>query len=515
MDLLPWPLEAPNLHSVFEVVLIPAALLMGIVALARCRNDLFTLGRSLLGAGLAAALPAFGVAAPAPHGEQAPATDTSAHVEHEETPATDHAHAGHGETSHPAPAENEMAMPSRPLGLPATRDASGTAWQPDLTPMHAIHFMRGDWSLMLHGSGFAGWDEQGTDRGDAELTSVNWIMLMASRPLGRGEFGLRGMFSAEPWTAGDDGYPLLLQSGETAGGEPLHDRQHPHDLFMEVAARYTVPVSKRLAVDLYIAPAGEPALGPIAFPHRASAASDPFAPLGHHWQDATHISFGVLTAGLFGRKWKVEGSWFNGREPDEARADFDLRPPDSWSARVSVNPTERISLQLSTGFLESPEALEPDLSIQRSTASLYLAGPASRDRNWTLTGVWGRNDPSHGGSTDAFLVEADIPLGARETLFGRVEHVEKTGHDLVLDHDLEDEAFDVTSLVLGYVHDFGDWGKWTPSLGARVSANFFDDALKPYYGDDVGYGGMVFFRIRTSAMKHEPRGQHERMPGAR
>ena len=34
------------------------------------------------------------------------------------------------------------------------------------------------------------------------------------------------------------------------------------------------------------------------FMHRPSAADDPFAPLGHHWQDATHEAFGVVTTGL-------------------------------------------------------------------------------------------------------------------------------------------------------------------------------------------------------------------------
>ena len=424
------------------------------------------------------------------------------------TPAAHDAHDAHDEVS------VRVRVTGRPFDLPMQRDASGTAWQPDATPMAAIHREHGDWSLMLHANAFAGWDWQGTDRGDEALTSVNWLMLMASRPLGGGELGLRGMFSAEPLTVGDDGYPLLLQSGETAGGRPLHDRQHAHDLFMEIALRYMRAIGPAVAFDVYAAPAGEPALGPVAFPHRASAMSDPFAPLGHHWEDSTHISFGVLTAGLFGRKWKVEGSWFNGREPDEERADFDWRALDSWSARVSVNPTDRVSFQVSTGFLESPEALEPDVSVRRTTASVGVAGSMARARPWALTAAWGRNDPDEGRSTDALLLEADLPLGERETLFGRVEHVRKTGHDLVLGPALEHEAFGVTSLVVGWSHDFGARGSWTPSVGARVSVNAFDDALEPFYGDDMGYGAMVFFRIRPAAMPHGATGMHERMPGA-
>src|SRR5437773_4254134 len=177
------------------------------------------------------------------------------------------------------------------------------------------------------------------------------------------------MLSLDPLTVTRRGYPLLLQSGEAFKGEPLHDAQHPHDLFMELAASYTRPVSDGVAFQVYGAPVGEPALGPAAFPHRLSASSDPLAPLGHHWQDSTHISFGVLTAGILTRKVKVEGSWFNGREPDDRRFDFDFRKLDSWSGRVSVNPTDSLSLQASYGLLETPEELEPGQSIRRATAS--------------------------------------------------------------------------------------------------------------------------------------------------
>jgi len=43
-------------------------------------------------------------------------------------------------------------------------------------------------------------------------------------------FGFRVMGSIEP-VMGRSGYPLLLQTGETADGTtPLLDRQHPHDV---------------------------------------------------------------------------------------------------------------------------------------------------------------------------------------------------------------------------------------------------------------------------------------------
>ena len=238
-------------------------------------------------------------------------------------------------------------MMTAPLGIPMTRDGSGTSWQPDSSPMAAIHANIGEWQFMLHGVAFLGLDSQGSARGDAQFNSVNWLMGMASHPLGAGVISARVMMSLEPLTVGGFGYPLLLQTGESWRGLPLHDRQHPHDLFMETALMYTAPITDDIGAQFYAAPAGEPAFGPVAFPHRVSARSNPLAPIGHHWQDSTHISYGVVTAGVFGRLWKVEGSWFNGREPDENRYNFDLRTPDSFSARLSVNPSSNLSLQAS------------------------------------------------------------------------------------------------------------------------------------------------------------------------
>src|SRR5579864_8153548 len=205
------------------------------------------------------------------------------------------------------------------LGIPMNRDGSGTSWLPDASPMMANHFSAGAWNFMFHYRAFVYYDRQNdadqARRGDDQFGSVNWAMLMAGRDLARGHLELRGMMSAEPWTVGAGGYPLLLQSGESYRGQPLHDRQHPHDLFMELAAIYTHSLGKNLALQAYVAPVGEPASGPVAFPHRPSAAGDPFAPLGHHWQDATHISYAVFTAKTYSRSLKLETSIFNGREP--------------------------------------------------------------------------------------------------------------------------------------------------------------------------------------------------------
>ena len=195
-----------------------------------------------------------------------------------------------------------------PLGIARSREGSGTSWLPDASPMFGSMARAGGWHFMFHENLFVGWDAFDSQRGAGRMVGIGWVMGMASHPLGPGELTLRAMLSPEPATVGRGGYPLVLQSGESIDGEPLHDRQHPHDLFMELAASWTVPLGGDVALQLYVAPSGEPALGPTAFPHRPSAFSDPLAPIGHHWQDATHITFGVLTAGLFTRHLKLEAS---------------------------------------------------------------------------------------------------------------------------------------------------------------------------------------------------------------
>jgi hypothetical protein len=395
-----------------------------------------------------------------------------------------------------APAQDE------PLSIPATREASGTSWQPDSTPMHAFHAMAGDWMLMGHGALFAGYDFQSSRRGGDQWFAPNWAMLMASRPVGDAQLQLRTMLSLEPATIGRDGYPLLLQTGESLGGERLHDVQHPHDLFMELAAIWTQPLSSDVGFQLYVAPAGEPALGPTAFPHRESASSDPFAPITHHWQDATHISYGVLTGGLFTEHVKLEGSWFNGREPDENRWDLDVRAPDSWSARLTVNPNPWISAQVSAGWLHSPEELEPDQSVQRTTASISANLPVGDEGNWATTFAWGRNKPEGDTASNSFLIEANFAIDRHHVPFGRIEYVRKSGEDLVLQPSQDHELFPMTGVSLGYLYQFDPVYGVTPSVGVVGTLDFLDHDLEPAYSDHTPYGFALFVRFRPAPMHH-------------
>ena len=412
-------------------------------------------------------------------------------------------HTGHQGPAHPHD-DQSMAMPAGPLGLSESRMGSGTAWQPDATPMHAAHFERGQWAIMAHGNFFAGYDHQGGERGDSKWIAAGWGMLMEKRPLGGGEMELRQMLSLDPVGVGPKGYPLLLQTGESFKGSPLHDRQHPHDLFMELGALYTRPVSNALAVQIYAAPVGEPALGPVAFPHRLSAFSDPLAPLGHHWQDSTHISFGVFTAGIMTRTLKVEGSWFNGREPDEHRYNFDFRGLDSYAGRVSINPSENWSLQVSYGYLASPESLEPDQSVHRLTASAAYTKTLRSSGTLATLAVFGRNHPSGGRATSSVLLEANYDTGARGLFFGRAESLKKSGRDLVLSPALGDEVFSVTSLVAGYVFRLASTQRLVVGIGARASVNLIERDLEPFYGTRKPAGYAVFLQFHPPRMKMPP-----------
>lgn len=262
-----------------------------------------------------------------------------------------------------------------------SRDASGTAWLPDETPMYGLPRTWGKWQVMLHRAAFAQFLYEPGDRhrtggfSSHQLSSVNWGMVMARRPLAGGRLGLRVMGSAEPWTVGDCGFINLLATGEMCEGDTIHDRQHPHDLFMELAADYDRPLRGALRWQIYAGLSGEPALGPVGFPHRLSAMPNPIAPIAHHWLDSSQITFGLVTAGLYDRRWKAEMSVFNGREPDENRADFDLAPLDSASVRLSVLPSKGLALQVSAAHLHGAEtefAPRP-LAYTGSTRDLRLS----------------------------------------------------------------------------------------------------------------------------------------------
>ena len=379
------------------------------------------------------------------------------------------------------------------------RDGSGTAWLPDASPMYASHWQRGDWQVMLHENAFLQFLDESGDRGSDQAGSINWVMGMAQRTAGPGRVSFRGMFSAEPWTVGGCGYPDLLATGERCNGEAIHDRQHPHDLMMELSAQYDAPLRGPVRWQVYGGPAGEPALGPVAYPHRISAFPNPLAPIGHHWLDATHITFGVLTGALYGNRWKSEMSVFNGREPDEERADFDLGALDSVSGRVWFLPTAKLALQFSAGQLAEAERNEAGEAsdLTRVTASATYHTPVREQGLWATTLAWGHNVESGHGS-HAILAETNFTVRDRDSWFARFEAVGKTAHDLAVAES--DEAFTVAKLQGGYTRYLTAWRGLKPGVGATLSASFVPADLSAAYGGRVHVGYGVFLTLRPAEM---------------
>ena len=373
-----------------------------------------------------------------------------------------------------------------------SREGSGTSWQPDSTPMSGLHAMRGAWMTMVHGQADLVYDDQGGPRGATQSVSSSMLMFMARRELEHAALGVHVMASTDP-LMGASGYPLLFQTGETANGrDPLIDRQHPHDLLMEAAATYSLNLRPHTSLFVYAGLPGEPALGPSAFMHRLSGMDEPEAPLSHHWLDSTHISFGVVTGGCTWRQLRLEASRFNGREPDQHRYDIEVRSLDSYAARMSYNPTRDWSLQGSFGRLASPEQLQPGVAVRRSTASASYNAPLARW--WQTTLAWGRNAPSTGPSSNAWLLESALKLTDAHTLFGRLERITKD--ELFLPGAaLYGRSFTINKLSLGYIFDFARLGALDLGLGGLVSTYSYPSILNAAYGSRPT-SFMVFVRAR-------------------
>jgi hypothetical protein len=319
------------------------------------------------------------------------------------------------------------------------------------------------------------------------------LMGSARRDFANGSvFQLRAMLSPDP-LMGKSGYPLLLASGETANGlTPLVDRQHPHDLFMELSASYSVRLSDRGSLFLYAGLPGEPAFGPPAFMHRMSIMDSPEAPISHHWLDSTHIMFGVLTAGLVHDRFKIEASRFNGREPDQHRYDIETGPLDSTSLRLSWNPTEQVSLQGSWARLIAPEQLEPDEKETRWSASGIYTRSLGNDGWWSTTFAWGRRESGH-EKLDAFVLESAVGL-KDWTLFGRAERTEN--NELISVGGHHGPAYDVGKVSLGAIRDFRVAEHVKIGIGALYAFNSVPGSLEQSYGGDPN-GAMTFIRLKV------------------
>lgn len=390
-----------------------------------------------------------------------------------------------------------------PGGLPLSRIGSGTSWIPENSLMRGVAPKAGDWTVMLMGNAFAQVLHEGGYFGESQGGSINWGMVMGQRRIGAGWLMLNGMASAEPWTIPGCGYPNILATGELCQGKPIHEKQHPHDAVMELAASVTWPLRPGLHAQVYSGPAGEPALGPAAFPHRASSIANPLSPIAHHWLDATHITYGVVTGGVFTGRWKAEASVFNGREPDENRGDLDLAPLDSFSVRLWWTPSAAWTLQVSAGHLSEAEPGHEDLPAadrKLVTASVsHNRRLARQDGIWASTIAWGRASETESGATQFLLMETSLARDAHDTWFARAEVGTKSPHDLSI-HGLT-EVQGLGKLQGGYVRHLAPWQGWQAGVGFTVSAAITNPLIASRYGDRVTYGAGVFVNLRPGVMR--------------
>jgi hypothetical protein len=397
--------------------------------------------------------------------------------------------------------DQTMSMKSHSLlELLQQHATSGTDAEPNSTPFEMLMTTKGSWTFMFHGEAFLNDIQQAGPRGGDKLFSTNWLMPMAQRKLGNGTLSLRSMLSLEPATISERRYPELFQQGETAYGLPIVDGQHPHDFFMELAALYDYKLGEKTMLSFYGAPMGDPAMGPVAYPHRVSSSEDPIAPLGHHLQDSTHIAGDVVTVGMTYRSVRLEASGFHGREPNESRWSIDPGKIDSWSTRMTVNPGQDWSFQYSLSQLHSPEALAPNEDLRRMTASLMYNRPILNG-NWASMLLWGRNQSlSDGNVGNSYLLESTIQLHSRNYAWTRIEKVDRTNELLEGENPLppgftERYFTRVQAYTVGYDREIGHIPHLSTAFGGQIMWYGVPNVLKPTYGSHP-LGGVASLRMR-------------------
>ncbi len=399
----------------------------------------------------------------------------------------------------------KMAMPQTPEAELLMNEASGTSMNPALTSMSMRMSMVGQWNLGYMADAFVTDTQQTGPRGGDKLYSTNVFMGSAEHAVGHGVFLFDAMLSLEPATITDREYPLLFQTGETAYGLPIEDAQHPHNFIMALGLHFARPIGENTTLEAYFAPVGDPALGPIAYPHRVSASEIPQAPIGHHWEDSTHISYEVATVGLKYKIVRLETSGFHGGEPNENRWNIGAGAMDSWSTRLSFFPTANWSAQVSVGRLTHPEAPEPG-DIVRTTASVEYSRPMAHS-DWSTSFVFGRNhETATGSGTNAFLIESVAPLHKNNFLTGRWESVAKD--DLfaaqpAIEQQLESAVgtttFRIGAYTLGYTRYFPLWLPLETGFGMNFSTYTLPTAIVPFYGTHpFGVNVYLHFRLRAS-----------------
>lgn len=391
-------------------------------------------------------------------------------------------------------------QPETFIGEIMQRASAGTSAEPNSTPIPMLMTTKGEWTLMFHANVFVLDEQQSSARGGDKFFSTNWFMGMAQHKLGPGTFTGRLMLSLEPATVSDRRYPLLFQQGETAFGKPIADGQHPHDFLMELAALYDLKIGEKSLLSFYFAPTGDPAIGPVAYAHRVSASENPTGTLGHHQEDSTHIAEDVITVGLTHGMFRIEGSGFHGREPDEFRWDLDSGKIDSWATRLTVQPGKNWSGQVSYARLTSPEAPFPAEDQARLTASVMYNRPI-HNGNWASTVLWGRTRSIQDNSIfNSYLLESTLRFRKRNSTWTRIENVDRSNELLIGENPLPPNFLEkpigrAQAYTFGYDCDIAVVSHLASALGVQFTTYEVPATLQSIYGPHP-FGFVVFARFR-------------------
>ena len=434
------------------------------------------------------------------------------HDNSEDSETMDHSKMDHSEHANMGDMQHSMSA-STSANAPMQRKGSGTGWLPDSSPMYAYYLEKDQFSFMLHGNAHFRYNNQNPLntglglRGGSQFDVPNWFMLMAQTPINsKDRLTFSGMFSLDAFTVGGQGYPLLFQTGETWQGKKLVDRQHPHDLFSELSLTYAYTINKDANLFAYFGLPGEPALGPTAFMHRISSFNNPDSPLGHHWQDATHITFGVFTLGGIYKNIKFDGSVFTGREPDENRLNFDMPRFDSYSGRITYNPYQDLSVQASYAYVKSPESLEPDENAHKVTASVnhnkVFNNLENEYTNLASTFVWGMNGHAHNNepikAENSFLLESELQLWRKNFIYTRMEYVQKNSNELNLNLT-DNSSFNISALTIGAARTLLNYKNTLLNLGGQMSFYLADSKVEQFYGKNP-FAFQIYLRLTPDLM---------------
>jgi hypothetical protein len=386
------------------------------------------------------------------------------------------------------------------MAVPAQAQATQAGGAPQPPPVHEHETAQATgWQLMQDGVVYGLFNRQGGPRGGEEFVVPNWWMGMLTRERGPHQIGLNAMLSLDPLTVGNKGYREIFQLGEALDGKPLVDRQHPHDLFMQLAASWRTSLGETARLTIAGGPVGEPALGPIAFMHRPSAAGLVIAPLGHHTFDSTHLSFGVVSATIERGPWVFEGSIFNGREPDDNRWDIEFGALDSVAGRVWYRPSPELEVQVSSGRLREPEELVAG-DATRTTASI---GWFRHDESGFAAAAFGYGvNSSHGERRHGLFGEFTVEHRAN-SMFGRVD-IQQVETNVLLTGEVQagahagDASRTVTAVTLGGARRLLTWRGFDGAAVAALTLYGVPEILKPTHRErPVSF--QVFFRLRLPA----------------